>query len=359
MNQYRKEYIDRMVSRMGSTDYIVFLNGRPQISNNSYVFAKVVRSPDGPNLEFFIKYKVEGKSFTTVPPTLMNSIMTDLTSGELFGYNFSNWLYSSFSPERCGVYVNDNLRGLFLESPMYTIFRQNIPKRNNLAVEFSPVLNDGTRLDGASLLTLLNRFRVNGFQSIVELERSALGRRIYSKTPRFYRRDNAFTLAGLRLDQVYNPLFDDQILFNQLKGTRLLSSVLRKMVPNELGVSTAFLSNHEASRAFGLEELVPFDFKFIMKLVGGFVIPPAQLPLDFPSKNLVVARLAEPTADMARVLSAAEFLRLPESLRDYYVESTSLRAYVYTNLPFFRNRGFRSTTNLISILDNVELLPEG
>lgn len=355
----RDEYLNKMISRMSSANYLVFINGIPEIYNGSYVYARVVRTGKVPVVEFYTLYRVEGKNFQSTPARLMNAIMEDVTSGKLFEWDFTNWLSTNFRSDYCGVRVNENLKAIFLESPIYNAFRTAMSGRYNLNMEFQAVTNEGTKLGPTQLPAVLNQFRLNGFNSLLSLEKTNIGRKISGITPGLYKKESAFTLAGVRIKELYNPIFDDLILYSQLSRTTLISDMLRRSITNErLGVSISYLSNEHICRGFGIKELVPFNYSFLIKMIAGnsAVLPPNIIPVTFPNKDLPVYRLHSPTPDMDKVISVREYQQSSESTREMYVDTNARRAYILANSQFFLSRGFRKINDLLPIMDEAELI---
>lgn len=360
VDKMKSDVLGEIYRLIGSSEFLVVINGLPKRHNGSFVYVKPEVAKQ--SVEFFTPYRADGKTFQYVPKNLEESVLNDLLSGELFGFDFSNWLESFWkqgNQSQTFIQVNNNLKILFLETPLYRIFRENIPVRMNLTVEFTPTLNDGSRLGVEQLATLLGRFRVNGFRSLLQLERAGIGRRIMNSLPRLYRIGDAFSLCMVDLPMMYNPFVDDKMLYNQIAGTQLMQSLIRRQITFEkIGASMSVLSNEHICRGLGIKELVPFNFHIFVSLFAGLIMPPEALTKEFPNKNKIVMRLTEPTdQDIPRVLDAEEFLNdLNPNLRGMYSQSNSLRTFVLENSGFFQSRGFRRVQDLMDLLEDAVLV---
>lgn len=357
MSRLKDHYVREIKSQMGSADYLVFINGLPKIYDNSYVYARIRRSGDEPELEFYIKYKVAGKPYHDIPKNLKNSVLNECTSGDLMGFKFNNFVNSETFDIYGGVSSNNSLKILFLESPMFYRFKTQIPKRENLNIVFGAKQDNGATLTANELLMVLNIFRVNGFNSILEIERVMLGSRIQGKTNKFYKIGDAFTLASLKVPQLYNPLFDDMILYNTISNTKFMKAIVdRTIESDELGVTYAMLSNEHIRQFLNLDVLVPFNFQILTRVVAGAIMPGDYLPISYPSLSKTVYVLNSAEEGMKKFISLYEYNDMDDYEKGFYSPTSAMSAFIMRNQQFFQMRGFRDTMRLMEVFEDLALI---
>lgn len=360
-----KDTVDNFLSEVfrlvKSNEFLVVVNGLPKRYNNSYVYVKAIQVKR--EVEFFTKYRTGGRSFQHIPAHLKEDILEDILNGELFGYDFSDWVAQQEATQGKSmtyVTVNASLRMLFIETPMYRLFKGFIPKQTHLNVQFFPRLNNGEELRQDQIVEVLNRMRIQGFDSMLELDRTGLSNRISLHVPKFYKVGDAFTLSALKINEVYNPLFDDQNLIEQIKGLKLFKMIRSRSVHFEqLRAEATYLSNAHISEAFNLKQLLPFNYPILVRLFAGFVMDPRWLPISYPNKNLTVMRQAnveELSENFPRVLSIQDFNAASDFQKSFYGRSNSMRAFLLENSAYFQSKGFRDVMRLIEIFEEAILV---
>lgn len=363
MSANKEKYVvNRILQVIGSSEFTVLINGIPRKFGNSYVYVK--RSPkrqnEEPNIIFFTKYRTENRTFEEVPAKLRETVMGDIMDGTLFGLNFSEWVKQHEKDDQflIKVAVNNSLKFLFIETSMYNIFRENIPKRTNLNVRFQPTLHGGQELSAFELADLLNRFRMNGFRSLIELERAGLSRRLSKRIPKFYRMGDAHFLTMIKEVNLYNPFFDDMMIYPAIQDRKIIKAMQERSVNYEQsGLSSTYLSAYQVCQSLGIKSLVPMNFIVLISLMVGFVMEPDALPITFPHKGKVVyrnVRLGQ--NEFPPVISEDEWRAGSDYKRGEFVNSTSYNTFFLNNSAFFSSRGFRDINKLLDVMAEATLL---
>lgn len=350
-----EKLLNRLLSIMGSSEFLVILNGVPKRYNNSYVYARVQRDPKKEDkVTFYTKFSSGGKKFVDMNKNIGEAVIKDVFDSKLYGLDFSQWLEGK---DLIGnVAVNNGLRLLFLESPMYTIVRNNLPNRDNLNIKFGPTV-EGKELTPIELSYILDQFRVNGFISLLELERSGVARRIASNVPKFYRSSEAFFMASIREPNLFNPFFDDKVIYSTIKDRDLMEQIREKSVYKEsIKTHISYLSNYQASRGLGLPILLPFDYRIFVSLLAGLVMDPDVLPDFIPNKYKTVLRLNTNTDEFPLIISEQEYENSSEYKKSHYTRSNTLNTFLMRNFDFYRRRGLTDLNKLISVMTDLVLL---
>jgi hypothetical protein len=344
-----EQIIQRLLNIMGSSEFLVIINGMPKRHNNSLVYARIQRSLDKQDrVVFYTKYKSEGKTFQSEQSSLEDVILTEALNPTLFGYNFSSWL--SGKGLIGNISVNNGLKLLFIETPMYTIFKNHIPVRENLNIKFQPTVN-GKELGPFDLSYLLDQFRLSGLMGLLELDRIGITRKMSFKVPKFYKGNEGFFLASVREENLFNPFFDDKMIYSSIKDRVLIKEIREKEVYNaQIGTSVTYLSYYQASKGLGIKTLVPFDFRIFTSIMAGLVMDPDSVPSNIPHKLKRVMRLAVVSEEFPPTISLEEYEQSSEYKKSHYVESTTFNTFLMINFEFFRRRGFTDLNKLLDVM---------
>lgn len=347
--------LDRIAKLMGSAEFLVVLNGIPKRYQNHWVYAKVQRDPSkSDKVIFYIKYKNDGKLYHNVPTNLEQTVLADSFSSNLYGFDFSSWTEGKNLVGN--VSINNGLRLLFIETPMYTIFKENIPKRDNLNVRFQPTVM-GKELNTLELSYLLDQFRINGFLGLLELERIGITKRVSFRVPRFYKGPEGFFLASVRESNIFNPFFDDNMIYSTIKERSLIKEIQTRSVFNEqIGTYVTYLSHYQASRYLGLNSLVPFDYRIFTSILAGLVVDADALPTMLPHKGKSIMRLAVSTDEFPLTITEEEYRESSPYKREHYVRSTTFNTFLMHNFEFFRRKGFTDLNKLLEVMADAVLL---
>jgi hypothetical protein len=367
LKQEKIDYIlDRIADIIGSAKYLLIIDGLPKKHDGSFVWVKANRRDQSkkPEVLFFTEYATDGKRFEHFPTTLRSNILEKFVSADLFGFDFSEWLHKrerDVGPQ-VSIAANTGIKYLYFETSMYRIFKETVPVRNNLNLVFQPTISGGRFLNPVELSYLLNRFRVNGFASMAELDRMGIGRRIAGKLPDLYKNKTTHFLALLRERNLFNPLLNDMMIFDLIKNTKLMQLMLQKSVNYDASgtLSSTHLSVYEVCKNLNIVEdgkvvLVPMNYEILTKIIAGFVMDPDVVPVGIPHRSKIVYRNTG-EEEFKPVITEKEYEAGSDYMKSWYVRTNSFNNFFLSNFVFFQSRGFRSSDRLLTIMNNATLL---
>lgn len=350
------QIVDQLTRNLASGDYIIFVDGRILEEGGNFVLVRKERKLETTELFFFTSYKVGGQSYVAESKSAKGWLMNLATTTYFMGLDFTNWLTKEYRDYMLGIQINEQLKAVFIESPMYHIFRRSIVTRKNMQIEFSAVPNDRDKLNAGELLDLLYRFRRDGFHNLLLIEKPTIIKKLYREVPPFYRNGNEFSLAYWRIKDLYNPLAEDEMLKGSLENSQLVDLIAaKKIVGQKNGMEYAFIGNDKMSKAFGLDNSVTFFYSFIIKLIAALTLPMNYLSVTHPHPSMPVLRLTERDPYLKRVVSLQEFKSLSPNEQAMYSKTTAMRAFIWANMSIFESKGYGEITKLIDTLDHATL----
>ena len=361
--KFREFLIKQLLSYAGSSDYLVFINGRPIKHNDSNVFVRVNRDLSSPDIVFFTRSIHEGKVVEYTSSEIENSIMQKLLSTSLHGFDFKSWvLQRERESGTFGVKVKANhaLKFIYFESTMYAIVRDILASRSGMNFVFTPIAeHTGKSLTMDEFSFLISKFRVNGFNSLLDMHKLDLNSRIRYKVkiPKFYSPSGPFIMAMFREENLYNPFFHDQILYmqNNLADRQIIKLFQeRAFYYQKCNISVTYLSYYQISKALGLSRLVPITFRILVQILAGFLLTPEELPDSYPHKNKIVYRLNEPS-EFPYEITPEEYEAASDYQKSFYVQSTSYNTFLIKNFKEFSDHGFNDLDLLIMTMEDAIL----
>lgn len=343
MSEQLQSLTKSLLPVLGSSGYAVVVDGMPWLHSGTPLYVEDPHTGKG-EVNFFIKNRIQGKSIPITMPGASEALAKYIYSFDFFGYNFRSWFmeYTKGQLPELTVVAKPSLGCVFIETPMFTIFRTQVASKENLNITFMPKAEGNKELNQLELAYLLNMMRIHGVRSLVALYNAGLKSRIKQRSNPFYRIGDAFVPAKIVSEGIYNPFFEDRMLYNIIKDTKIMQVINyhAKSLP-AIGIHTSYVSVAEICECLNLPELVPFDFVRFIEILAGQVLDLTTLPIDLPNRQKDVVRLNNPDVDMPRVLSAQEYFELSESERENYNPSNSMYTYLLTNINFYQTKGYR------------------
>jgi hypothetical protein len=340
---------------VGNSKYAVIINGQIKRRNGLQVYVKIVED----QLEFYTKSKV-GDMWIDIPaPEIHTSILNEIASSELFGWDFTDWTNewskskSAFSVK---IRTNPALRILYAESDMYNLFRVNIPNKSSLNVKFEPKAN-GQELKPGDLASLLNKFRMNGFTGILDIMENRFNRSINFKSRDIYKIGGVFFPAMVRTHDLFNPFYDDVQIYESIKDRKLFQFISKDMAEvRDLGMLVSHLTSTQIKEGLGLSEKVPFNFQILIRILVGLIMPAEALDSDIPHKTNKMYRLESIQEDMDPYVTESAYRGMSEYEQGFYVESTTYNVFLRRNVNFFRRHGYTNVGNLLEVMRHAALV---
>lgn len=355
----KKTFIEKAIkSAIGNSRYLVVVNGLIEKKGSLPLHVKV----ENDRLVFYTKSKEGGIFLELETENHGARVMETLASSTLFGYDFSNWS-EQWSQQRgryyIGVRANPSLRILFLESDMYRLFKDTVPRHHNVT-QFIPQINEGRELTASELVDLTLKFRMNGFDSLLDLMNPRLYNAIRRNSRGIYRVvEGSFFPAMVRSEDFFNPFYDDVQIHATVKDRKLFQYISKDMqTVRNIDLSAAHLTSRQVSEALNLGERVPMNFEIMLRLVVGMIMPPNVLPATYPHKSNVMYRLnvLDEAENYDRYVTEQEYEQLGEYGRSLYVKSTTYNSFLLRNLNFFRRHGFSGAQHLLDVMRQAVLV---
>jgi hypothetical protein len=351
-----KEIVNYLEQNLYSGVYTLFVDGKIQQKGQSFSYVRKGISKHEGSLVFFEYIKQSGHQIEYSNPSILPSIAAKARKTNLFSYNFSRWLEKNYHRNFLGIKINEQVKAVFIESPMYKIFRNKITTLSSLQIEFGPESDEVGALQPSHLLELVSRFRIDAFVNISRLDNSPFKRQLARELPVFYR-SLEFCTAFWSVDGLYNPWEEDVLLKNILGDTEIYWLIQKKKITaRKSQMRYSVISNKQISAALGLSKVVPFYYTFFTEFILGLVGLTSYLPPTIPAKELVVYRLGFKIPDLPKVTNLEGLRKLTPQEQGFYMESKGLSAYVITHLTDFETRGFRDNIDLRDVLQEAQLL---
>lgn len=332
----KEQLVKEIRQAIGGSKYMVIINGIVRKHSGNPVYVKAGTEGE---LIFYIKNRVGEIFMENQVDGLGDKILMSVCSSILFDRDFTKW--SQNWSESKGTYfmnvkVNSNLRMLYLETDMYNLFRNSVPNQESLNISFTPTINSGQELRREELAALSNAFRMNGFRSVLELAQLRLLTSVRRKIRPFYRIDEVFFPAMLRSPEIFNPFFDDRIIYDQVKDRALFRMILeRGKFVKDTGILTSFMTNRQVSECLGLRKLVPFNFEILFNLLVGMVMDVRSVDYEFPHKDKRIMRLPRPVEGLEPLETMESWNNLSDDDKVMYLPSSTYNTYLSKNRQFF------------------------